>query len=241
MEGGDWPTRRVVPAELGPGATLSADQVAALTAPQPLELASATKARRLDLACGQRPLEGFEGVDLLAAAEHRIDLLKFPWPFDDDSVDELYCSHFVEHIDCRLVEPRDLVDANPQTLARWVGVDLLFGFFDEAWRILRHGGKMKVIVPSLKTDRAFQDPTHRRFLPMATFLYLNQGWLKANGLDHYRTRSNFEVNVNPTIPAELALRAPEVQQRLYNECWNTTFNLVADLVAIKPKPEAAPK
>jgi hypothetical protein len=199
----------------------------------PLELAASTKPRRLDLACGQRCADGFEGVDLLAAAQHKVDLLKFPWPFESDSVDELHCSHFVEHIPNREVEARDLVDPNPQTLDRWVGVDMLFAFFDEAWRILRDGARMRVIVPSLKTERAFQDPTHRRFIPMALFLYLNRPWLKEQGIDHYRSRCNFGVSVNPTIPQDLSLRAPEVQQRRITELWNTTFDLVADLVAIK--------
>lgn len=207
---------------------------AVLSAPQTPELGAATKARRLDLACGQQPREGFEGVDLLAAADHKVDLLKFPWPFDDDSIDELHCSHFVEHIDNRLVEVRDLVDPNPQSLDRWVGVDMFFAFFDEAWRILRPGGKMQVIVPHLKTDRAFQDPTHRRFLPMAAFVYLNRDWLRAQKLDHYRTRSNFDVNVQPTVPVEMTLLAQEVQARRFSENWNTTHDLVADLVALKP-------
>ncbi len=209
------------------------DTVMVPAAAPPLELASSTKPRRLDLACGQRCKEGFEGVDLLAAAEHKVDLFKFPWPFEDDSVDEIHCSHFVEHIPLRDVELRDLVDPNPQTIERWIGVDMFFAFFDEAWRILRHGAAMKVIVPSLKSDRAFQDPTHRRFIPMAAFVYLNRQWLEGQGIPHYRTRCNFDVNVNPTIPQDLSLRSPEVQMQKINECWNTTFDLVADLVAVK--------
>lgn len=200
---------------------------------RPLELEHATKLRRLDLACGQRCQPGFEGVDLLAAAEHKVDLWKFPWPFDDSSVEEIHCSHFVEHIPAREVEPRDLVDANPQLLERWVGVDMFFAFFDEAFRILRPGGKMRVIVPSLKSERAFQDPTHRRFIPMVTFLYLHEPWRKLNGLDHYRVRCNFAANVNPTIPSELSLLAPEAQARRFHENWNTTYDLIADLVALK--------
>jgi predicted SAM-dependent methyltransferase len=201
---------------------------------RPLELEPPTKLRRFDLACGQRCTPGFEGVDLHAAAEHKVDLCKFPWPFPDDCADELVCSHFVEHIPAREVEARDLVDPNPQTLDRWLGVDMLFAFFDEAHRVLRPGGKMRVVVPSLKNERAFQDPTHRRFIPMATFLYLSREWLKVQGLDHYRTRANFGVNVAPTIPSELGLLSPEAQQRRFTESWNTTIDLIADLVAIKP-------
>lgn len=206
----------------------------AIESARPLELEPATKVRRFDLACGQRCADGFEGVDLNAAAQHKVDLCKFPWPFDDDCADELVCSHFVEHIPARDVEARDLVDPNPQTIDRWLGVDMLFAFFDEAHRILRPGGKMRVVVPALKNERAFQDPTHRRFIPMALFLYLSRDWLKMQGLDHYRTRCNFAVNVAPTIPSELGLLSVEAQHRRFNESWNTTIDLIADLVAVKP-------
>lgn len=45
---------------------------------------------RLDLACGQNPREGFEGVDLWAGATHRVNLLRFPWPWQDGEADELH-------------------------------------------------------------------------------------------------------------------------------------------------------
>jgi len=214
----------------------SAEQIATQIVPELAgapQLATPKKLRRLDLACGQNCTEGFEGVDLLADAQHKVDLCKFPWPFEDDSIDEIVCSHFIEHIPARAVEPRDLVDANPQTLARWVDVDMLFAFFDECWRILRPEGKLRVICPALRSNRAFQDPTHRRFIAAETFAYLFAGWRKANKLDHYRVRCNFGGNCNPTIPSELALLSPEVQARRFSECWNTTVDWVADLVAIK--------
>lgn len=205
------------------------------------ELASSTKLRKLDLACGQRCQEGFEGVDLLAPnVAHRIDLLRFPWPFETASVDELYCSHFVEHIPAREVEQRDLSEGSPEEwLSTLVGQDLFFAFFDQCHRILRPGGKLRVIVPALKSERAFQDPTHRRFLPMAAFLYLSADWRKMNGLDHYRVRCDFGVSVSPTVPQEMTLLADEVQAARYTHEWNTQFDLVADLVALAPAPAGA--
>jgi hypothetical protein len=58
-------------------------------APGP-ELGAPTQPVRLDLACGQRCKEGFEGLDLYAPAARKVDLLKFPWPIESDSVDELH-------------------------------------------------------------------------------------------------------------------------------------------------------
>jgi hypothetical protein len=208
----------------------------------PLELASVPLPVRLDLACGQRPREGFEGVDLYAPGARKVDLLRFPWPWSDGSVDELNCSHFVEHIPARNIDQWDVRDCSEgepdscwtERLERWRGVDMLFAFFDEAHRVLKPGGKLHVVVPALQSVRAFQDPTHRRFIPAELFFYLNADWRKAQGLDHYRVRANFAFNVNPTIPAELTLLSPEAQGRRIREGWNTTADWVADLVALKP-------
>jgi hypothetical protein len=202
----------------------------------PLELAPKPDRVRLDLGCGQNIVPGFEGVDYLApGAHHRVDLCKFPWPFADNSVDELHSSHFIEHIPNRDVEPRDLVDDNPQTRDRWVGVDMLFAFFDEAWRILKPEGTFRVICPALRSNRAFQDPTHRRFIPSEFFQYLARQNRAAMGLDHYRARCDFQGVCNHTMPVGESLLSDVVQARRFQECWNTVHDWVADMVALKEK------
>ena len=85
---------------------------------------------KLDLACGQHPREGYTGVDLCAdEAPIKLDLLKFPWPWDDASVDALHCSHFLEHIPMVEIE----------------GQDALFRFMDETWRILKPQGEFTIV------------------------------------------------------------------------------------------------
>lgn len=220
--------------------------IAAPVAPPQLEHApalveQATKPVRLDLACGQTPIDGYEGVDRFAPeAARKIDLCRFPWPIADSSVDELYCSHFIEHIPNREIEPRDLLDPNPQMLDRWAGVDMLIAFFDECWRILKPGGKFRVICPSLRSNRAFQDPTHRRFIAAETFAYFSRDWREANKLEHYlRARCNFGGACNHTLPADLSLLSPEAQAQRFHERWNQIHDWVADLVALKGEPPGA--
>jgi hypothetical protein len=78
---------------------------------------------RLSLACGGNKPEGFMGVDIVktSATDYVQDLLKFPWSqFADESVDEIECSNFVEHI--------------PHGDSRH---DPFFQFFDEIYRILK--------------------------------------------------------------------------------------------------------
>lgn len=54
---------------------------------------------RLDIGCGRNKKEGFEGVDIQDyGQEHILDITK-PLPFTDKSIEEIYCSHTLEHID----------------------------------------------------------------------------------------------------------------------------------------------
>ena len=56
---------------------------------------------RLDLGCGNAKREGFVGLDSMPgpAVDHVLDLTVDPLPFADDSVDEVFSAHFLEHID----------------------------------------------------------------------------------------------------------------------------------------------
>lgn len=198
-------------------------------------LAAPTRVVKLDLAGGQNTKDGFECVDRWSGAQHVVDLTKFPWPFADNSVDELHCSHYIEHIPAREVERGDLVDpnGNKADVTRFVGKDHLFAFFDECYRILKKEGSMQVITPCARNNRAFQDPTHRRFIVAETFLYLAKEWRKMNKLDHYNVECDFAVNVVPTIPSELGLLSDHVQRVKFNESWNTIIDWYATLKPVK--------
>src|ERR687886_2920965 len=78
---------------------------------------------KLALACGDHKPEGFKGVDLIKtkSVDYVQDLLKFPWSqFKAESVDEIECTNFVEHI------PHGDGFNDP-----------FFQFFDELHRILK--------------------------------------------------------------------------------------------------------
>jgi hypothetical protein len=183
---------------------------------------------RLDLGCGLNPKEGFEGVDLRGEkAKHVVDLFKFPWPFKDNSVEEIHASHFLEHIPAREIEERDLVDADVG--AHFLGQDMLFAFMDECYRIMKVDAWMHVVVPSGRSSRAFWDPTHRRFFMQETFLYFARDWRKMNGLEHYRVSCNFGVDVGHSMPNEEGLRSSEVMQDRVMHLWNSTIDWIAKL------------
>lgn len=144
------------------------------------------KPLRLSIACGQRKQEGWTGVDYVktAAADIVHDLTKFPWPIEDNSVEEAECSHYVEHI------PMPCACSNGDA-------DPLLRFFDELYRVMKDGAKCLIVCPYYASHRAFQDPTHRRFISEHTFLYANKDWRKANLLDHYKVSADFDFCVSP--------------------------------------------
>jgi predicted SAM-dependent methyltransferase len=176
---------------------------------------------RLDLGCGVRPKVGFEGVDKCAVnADWHVDLLQFPWPWGDGTVAELHSAHFLEHI------PAECDDS---------GVDLLVRFMDEAWRVLKPGGKFTVIVPNARSNRAFQDPTHRRFFVAETFWYFNAEWRLQNGVEHCLGRCHFECEVTVSCSTAMSLLTDEERARRFEAHWNAIFDWRVLLVK-RPHP-----
>lgn len=129
-----------------------------------------SKLIKLDIACGQNKQAGYVGIDIAKSKDVDIvyDLEKFPWPIKSESVEEAFCSHYIEHT-------KDL-----------------FKFFDELYRILIPGGKCVIAAPYYSSVRAWQDPTHTRAISEHTFLYANKGWREANKLDHYPISADFD-------------------------------------------------
>ena len=165
---------------------------------------------KLDLACGFIPAPGFDGVDIVPLGQlHVVDLQKFPWPFGSESAEALRSAHYIEHLPAREVQYRDLhaTNYNQRDGARFVGKDFFFAFFDEAHRILKPGGQFEVICPAGTHRSAFQDPTHRRYIMIETFSYLDKAWREAARVSHYNVSCDFEVSAG----ALLGEKPPETE------------------------------
>ena len=131
---------------------------------------------KLDIASGQRPEPGYTGIDRWPGADIVHDLFVFPWPIETGAVEAAHCSHFVEHI--------------PHWRPGWEK-DGWWLFWEEVARVCEPGALVTVIHPYLKTVRAFQDPTHERFIPTETWSYLSAEWRREAKLDHYDTDIDF--------------------------------------------------
>ena len=53
---------------------------------------------KLNLGCGDKKKEGYINIDTCGMPDMCYDLSTFPWPFEDSSADEIFSSHFLEHV-----------------------------------------------------------------------------------------------------------------------------------------------
>jgi len=164
--------------------------------------------KKLNLACGNNKVEGFFGIDLVKTetADAAMDLEWYPWDIESESVEEIICSHYVEHTS-------DLIK-----------------FMDEVYRILspkvvdpdgtEHGGRIKIIAPYYTSIRCWQDPTHKRAISEATFLYFNKNWRDMNKLDHYGIKSDFDFTYGYDIHPDWTVRSQETRDFAMKYYWN---------------------
>ena len=114
---------------------------------------------KLDIGCGKNKKEGFTGVDQFPI--EGVDVvcdLRQPWQWENDSVEEVHCSHFIEHL---------------------TGQERVH-FCNELYRVMKTGAKCTLIAPHWGSNRAYGDPTHQ-WPPVAEmwFYYLSKDWRKS--------------------------------------------------------------
>jgi len=167
---------------------------------------------KLDLGCGQVKREGFIGVDIAEAPGVDVvhDLTKYPYPFQDNSVEEIHCSHFLEHL------------TSSQRIR----------FMEECYRILQKDGRLGIIVPSGMSERFFQDPTHQ-WPPLvpASFLYFNRKWVMDNKLDHqHNYKCDYDFGYGFNLDGATANKHEEARAFAIKHYWNATSDLIVNLV-----------
>jgi predicted SAM-dependent methyltransferase len=89
-------------------------------------------ALKINLGCGQKYLPGYLNCDVVPhiKADRYFDLNRFPYPLESDGADEIFMDNVIEHLD-------DVIKV-----------------MEELHRILKVGGRLRILVPYAKTDWA---------------------------------------------------------------------------------------
>jgi SAM-dependent methyltransferase len=182
------------------------------TVETPVVEVPAKKLIKLDIACGQNKQKDFIGVDIakIEGVDVVHDLEIYPWPFEDESVEEAFCSHYIEHVG-------DLIK-----------------FMNELYRILTPGAKCIFLAPYYTSVRCWQDPTHKNAISEHTFLYYNEGWRKVNKLDHYNINCDFDFSYGYIVDPSFASRAKEAQEFAIKHYWNVVSDIQVTVIK-RPK------
>jgi len=164
-----------------------------------------SKLLKLDLACGQNKQARYHGVDFVAmdGVDTVHDLTVMPWPFEAGSVGAVHCSHFIEHLD------------GQQQIA----------FMEELYRVMVPGAQAVIIAPYYTSMRAWQDPTHRRSISEACFLYYNKQWRHDQKLDHYPITCDFDFSYAYILTPDWAQKHHEAVQFAIRHYWNVVNDL----------------
>ena len=154
---------------------------------------------KLDLGCGPSKKEGFIGIDKLPlpGVDYVADI-ESGLPFlPDNCADELYSSHFLEHID-----------------------DLEL-FLKECHRILKPEGLFNIYVPHFSNPWFYSDYTHKRFFGLYTFLYFSDNNYKyTRKVPSFYTTFKFRV-----IEQRLIFKSPPFYFRnLFRQLLQKIFN-----------------
>lgn len=174
--------------------------------------------KKLHIGCGDDIKEGYVNVDYIdqPGVDVLHDLGKFPWPFKENTFEEVYASHLLEHVD---------------DLARTM---------QEINRVCKKGARVIVRVPHFSSGVYYRDPTHKRPFSYFTFDYY------CDPNDYYkRTESGlFRVNRRKLNFTRLAFTSlnhifnpiinlnPQIYERFF--CWMLpTSEVIFELIVVK--------
>ena len=147
---------------------------------------------KLDLGAGKNKRDGFIGVDCRAfdGVDQVVDLRQ-PWPWENESVEEVHSSHFVEHL----------------TASERIH------FVNELYRVLKNGAKATVIVPHWNSNRAYGDLTHQ-WPPVSEFwfYYLSKAWREQNAPHNDAYTCDFQATWGYSMHPDLVVRNQDYQQ-----------------------------
>ena len=110
------------------------------------------KLRILDVGCGINKYPGSIGIDRNPASRADVlcELDRLPYPFRDNSFDQVRAIHVIEHVS-------DVIAT-----------------IEEFHRLVRPGGTIRIETPHYSDHSSFCDPTHKHHLTSFSFRYFGE-------------------------------------------------------------------
>ena len=115
---------------------------------------------KINFGCGNKKMDGFLNADKEAGCnpDQVMDMESFPWPFEENSVEEVVLQHVLEH-----------VGAETETHKRII---------QELYRICKPRAKIQIIVPHPRSAYYLADATHVRPISAETFNLYSKSFCK---------------------------------------------------------------
>jgi hypothetical protein len=133
-----------------------------------------------------------------------------PFCLADNSVEEVNCSHFLEHL--------------TNLGGKWERVK----FFNELYRVMKVGATATIIMPHWNSARYYGDPTHKEPFSEFGWMYLDRAWRKsqAPATDIEFNPDGYDCDFSGTwggsLHPQVSTRHSEFQQfamTFYKEAW----------------------
>jgi hypothetical protein len=155
----------------------------------------------LNIGSGARKMEGAVNVDLVSwtAPDVVHDLNQLPWPFADDTFEEVHAYDVIEHLDNVVV------------------------VMEEVHRVSVNGAAVHVTVPHFSSSNAFTDPTHKHYFSVMSMNYFLEGHKFAFYSNRRFRVRHASIVFQPTLINKLVRRAARRWPAEYERRWAWMF------------------
>ena len=159
--------------------------------------------QKLNLGCGFNHKSDCVNVDNFAMCNPDVlhDLETFPYPWDDNTIDEIHMDHVLEHL-----------GNDSKTYLQ---------IFKELYRICRHDAKLFINVPHWMHENFAHDPTHCRIVtPVGLAMFdkdRNRNDLKNNGSE---SKLGLMIDVDFKLEGLIYVADPQWQEIATIEGWS---------------------
>ena len=164
---------------------------------------------KLQLGCGHNLRVGWVNHEMIALPGVDVvhDLRQCPWPFPDQSFEQVYADNVLEHL--------------PDTV----------GAMEEIYRITKPGANIFLGVPYWNSFEAWGDPTHTRVFTEETFEFFDPTTWRGRERSYY-TKARFKVDrivycINFAKPLSRSVAAYRFGMKAESKIFKTALRVLA--------------